>query len=262
VLLLPHGYEGQGPEHSSARLERFLQLFAQENLLVANPTSAAQYFHLLRCQAKSLADERRPLVVMTPKSLLRNPMAASTLDELATGSFHPVLDDPMRAETPTDVTRLVLCSGKIGVELDSSPLRADARSVAVIRIELLAPFPVDELQQVISRYPNAQEIYWVQEEPRNMGAWTFVEPRLRQLLVAMERPMPIGYAGRTERASPAEGFLDRHALEQSRIIESALSAEPVRVSANGHHEANTATTSNGAARNGAKTKTARARAIP
>ena len=127
VLLLPHGYEGQGPEHSSARLERFLQLFAEGNLLVANPTTAAQYFHLLRRQAKSLASDRRPLVVMTPKSLLRNPLAASTLDQLAAGAFQAVLDDPRRAETPESVTRLVLCSGKLARRAGQLPAAGRSR---------------------------------------------------------------------------------------------------------------------------------------
>jgi 2-oxoglutarate dehydrogenase E1 component len=226
VLLLPHGYEGQGPEHSSARLERFLQLYAQENLLVANPTSSAQYFHLLRRQAQLLGTDRHPLVIMTPKSLLRNPLAASTLDQFTTGTFQAVLDDPHRSATPEAVTRLVLCSGKIGVELDSSPLKEEATNVAVVRVELLAPFPAEALKRIIGGYPNLQEVVWVQEEPRNMGAWTYMEPRLRDLLGSLERPLPVGYDGRPERASPAEGFLERHAIEQARIIDEALTGAP------------------------------------
>jgi 2-oxoglutarate dehydrogenase E1 component len=261
VLLLPHGYEGQGPEHSSARLERFLQLYAQGNILVANPTSSAQYFHLLRRQAKSLASERRPLVVMTPKSLLRNPQAASPLDTFTSGSFQPVLDDPQRADNAQHVKRLVFCSGKIGVEIDASPARVEATNVAVARVELLAPYPASEIAAVVRRYPKLEEIFWVQEEPRNMGAWSFMEPRLRETLVALEREIPLGYAGRPERASPAEGSLDRHGLEQARIIQAVLGVTPAPVVANGHAAAETfETRSNGVAKNGTRAKSSRARA--
>jgi 2-oxoglutarate dehydrogenase E1 component len=255
VLLLPHGYEGQGPEHSSARLERFLQLYAEGNLLVANPTTSAQYFHLLRRQAGSLAADRRPLVVMTPKSLLRNPLAASTLGQLAAGSFPPVLEDPRRAAAPERVTRLVLCSGKIAVELESSPQRADAEDVAVARLELLAPFPAEALRRLLARYVNVEEIVWVQEEPRNMGAWTYVEPRLRELLATIERPMPVRYIGRPERASPAEGSPERHAAEHARIAYTAFAEAPALApTANGRGRG---TKTNGAARNGTRAKAAR-----
>ena len=233
-------------------MERFLQLFAEGNLLVANPTTSAQYFHLLRRQAKSLATDRRPLVVMTPKSLLRNPAAASTLDQLAQGSFQPVLDDPRSVEAAEAVTRLVLCSGKLGVELDSAPQRGDASDVAVARIEQLAPFPTEEITRVVARYPNVREIVWAQEEPRNMGAWTYVEPRLRELL-----QLPLRYAGRPERASPAEGSLDRHGVEQARIIQAALVDAPAVRATNGRGRSEK---SNGAARNGARTKSTRASA--
>jgi 2-oxoglutarate dehydrogenase E1 component len=255
VLLLPHGYEGQGPEHSSARLERFLQLYAEGNLLVANPTTAAQYFHLLRRQAASLATERRPLVVMTPKSLLRNPLAASTLDELAAGSFRPVLDDP--APAPETVTRLVFCSGKIAVELESHARRGETAHVGVARLELLAPFPADALTAVLARYPQLTEIVWVQEEPRNMGAWGYVEPRLRELLTALDRPLPIAYIGRPERASPAEGSPERHAAEHARIAQLAFAEESLAAApANGRARSGQA---NGTARNGVRGKTSRSR---
>ncbi|MEZ4561806.1 MAG: 2-oxoglutarate dehydrogenase E1 component [Thermomicrobiales bacterium] len=261
VLLLPHGYEGQGPEHSSARLERYLQLYARGNILVANPTSSAQYFHLLRRQAKSLASERRPLVVMTPKSLLRNPQASSPLEAFTSGAFQPVLDDPQRADNAQQVKRLVFCSGKIGVELDASPARAEATTVAIARVELLAPYPAAEIAAVVRRYPKLEEIFWVQEEPRNMGAWVFMEPRLRETLAALEREIPLGYAGRPERASPAEGSLDRHGVEQARIIQTALGAAPAPIAENGHFTADEISTqSNGAGRNGARTKRARASA--
>ncbi len=226
VLLLPHGYEGQGPEHSSARLERFLQLAAGDNLRVANCTTAAQYFHLLRRQAALLTIDPRSLVLMTPKSLLRHPLAASTVDELATGTFQPVLDDPRRADAPAAVTRLVLCSGKVAVDIDGGEDRAEATRVAVARVEQLAPFQNSALRAVIGRYPNLAEIVWVQEEPRNMGAWSFMEPRLRELVEQLGRELPVRYVGRPERASPAEGSAERHAAEQARIVAAALSDAP------------------------------------
>jgi 2-oxoglutarate dehydrogenase E1 component len=203
---------------------------------------------------------------MTPKSLLRNPLAASTLDQLTTGEFQAVLDDPRRAETPESVTRLVLCSGKLAVELDSALQREEAADVAIARVERLAPFPEEDIICVLGRYPNLTEIVWAQEEPRNMGAWTYVEPRLRELLQGqgqepgdgIERPLPLRYAGRPERASPAEGLLDRHGVEQARIIQAALMEAPsVTVAANGRGRGEK---TNGAARNGARTKATRAKA--
>ena len=226
ALLLPHGYEGQGPEHSSGRLERFLQLAAGDNLRVANCTTAAQYFHLLRRQAARLAIDPRPLVLMTPKSLLRHPMAASPVEDLASGTFRPVMDDPRRTDDPAAVTRLVLCSGKVVVELEGSEAREAATQVAVARVEQLAPFQVSALRAVLGRYPNLAELVWVQEEPRNMGAWGFVEPRLRDLLAEIGRPIPVRYVGRPERASPAEGSAERHAAEQARIVAAAFADAP------------------------------------
>ena len=228
ALLLPHGYEGQGPEHSSGRLERFLQLSAEGNLRVANCTTAAQYFHLCGGRRSCSRTDRHPLVLMTPKSLLRNPLAASTVEQLATGTFQPVLDDPLRTDEPDNVTRLVLCSGKIGVELDASEVRAAAESVAVARVEQLAPFQNSALRALFEHYPNLDEIVWVQEEPKNMGAWSYMEPRLRDLLRQLERLLPIRYVGRPERASPAEGYADRHAAEQARIVAEAFGASARR----------------------------------
>jgi 2-oxoglutarate dehydrogenase E1 component len=219
VLLLPHGYEGQGPEHSSARLERFLQLSAQDNIRVANCTTAAQYFHLLRRQALRLDDDPRPLVLMTPKSLLRNPLASSDLSNFASGTFMPVLDDPVAGEHRDQVTRVVLCSGKVAVDLQSSPLREKSDAVAVVRIEQLAPFQNTAIRSTLAGYPNLQEVVWLQEEPRNMGAWSYMEPRLRELIGDQ---FPISYIGRPERASPAEGSLYIHNEEQARIVETAL----------------------------------------
>ncbi|MGI9253302.1 MAG: 2-oxoglutarate dehydrogenase E1 component, partial [Thermomicrobiales bacterium] len=235
VMLLPHGYEGQGPEHSSARLERFLQLSAEDNLRVCNVTTSAQYFHLLRRQAALLNEDRHPLVLMTPKSLLRHPLAASPIADLTSGTFQPVLDDSLRAESRDAVTRLVLCSGKVIVELEASDLRAESRNVAIARVEQLAPFQTTALKTLLDRYPNLAEVFWVQEEPRNMGAWSYMEPRLRDLLAQIERHIPVRYAGRPERASPAEGFADWHAAEQTRIVTEALTGAPA-TDGNGHRK--------------------------
>jgi 2-oxoglutarate dehydrogenase E1 component len=240
VLLLPHGYEGQGPEHSSARLERFLQLTAQDNLRVANVTTAAQYFHLLRRQAALLTVDPRPLIVMSPKSLLRNPAASSPLVDLVNGGFSPVLPDPLADGREEAVTRLVLCSGKVGIDLDASPLREESPAVAVARVEQLAPFQKTAIRNVITKFPNLREIVWLQEEPRNMGAWTYMEPRLRALI---EERFPVRYIGRPERSSPAEGALDLHQEEQARIVAAAFedapplpktTAKTARAKTNGH----------------------------
>ncbi len=217
TLLLPHGYEGQGPEHSSARLERFLQLAAEGNIRVANATTPAQYFHLLRRQAKRT--RQRPLVVMTPKSLLRHPLATSTLTELATGRWHPVLDDPQAAQRPERVRRLILCSGKVYYDLLAEAMKQPDRACALVRLEQLYSFPWSELRALLARYPQVKELVWVQEEPRNMGAWAWVEPKLRELLPA---GATLGYVGRPDRASPAEGYPAAHAKEQSRIVNEAL----------------------------------------
>jgi len=229
VLLLPHGYEGQGPEHSSARLERFLQLSARDSMRVANCTTSAQYFHLLRRQAARLHTDPRPLVLMTPKSLLRHPMATSPAEAFTSGTFRPVLDDPQAQDRRDQVTRLVLCSGKVAIDLDNSPDRAGAAGVAVARVEQLAPFQYTAISNVIGNYPNLQEIIWLQEEPRNMGSWLYVRPRLRELV---EQTFPIRYIGRPESSSPAEGSLDKHNHRQAAIVAAAFAdvpaVEPVR----------------------------------
>jgi 2-oxoglutarate dehydrogenase E1 component len=217
-MLLPHGYEGQGPEHSSARLERFLQGAAEGNVHVVYPTSAAQYFHLLRRHAKQAV--RRPLVVMSPKSLLRLPAAGATLADLASGAFHPVLDDAAVAERRGEVTRLVLCSGKVYYDLAKE--RRD-ENVAIVRIEELYPWPHAEIARVLDGYPNVAEVVWVQEEPQNMGSWAFVAPRLG---AAIGTELPVRYVGRPERASPAEGYKAAHDAEQERIVRAALSGAP------------------------------------
>ncbi len=216
TLLLPHGYEGSGPEHSSARLERFLALAAEGNIRVANLTTPAQYFHLLRRQARIA--KQRPLVIMTPKSLLRLPQAASDVADLAEDSrFQPVLPEP--GVQDEKVTRLVLCTGKIYYDLVGHPDRQDNEAVAVGRVELLYPFPEGQILALIARYPNLREVVWTQEEPRNMGARAHMFPRLMQIL---SRDVHFGYIGRPERASPGEGYPAAHAAEQSRIVRTAL----------------------------------------
>ena len=219
TLLLPHGYEGNGPEHSSARLERFLQLAAQENLRIANCTTSAQYFHLLRLQA--LYPAARPLVVMTPKGLLRLKQASSTLDELANGAFHPLLDDD--SVDHTHVTRLVLCSGKVYFDIAGHEERAAASHVAVARIEQIYPFPVEQAAELVRGYPSLREVVWVQEEPQNMGAYRAIRHRLED---AKPEGVLLRYVGRPWRASPSEGYPTAHLREQDRIVRAALGTAP------------------------------------
>jgi 2-oxoglutarate dehydrogenase E1 component len=221
VLLLPHGYEGQGPEHSSARLERYLQLCAEDNIQVCNLTSAANYFHALRRQI--LRNFRKPLVVFTPKSLLRARGVASRLDEMGPGSsFHRVVDEPKFVADR--VRRVVLCTGKVYFDLVKARAENGNDRVAVIRIEQLYPFPFDTLGSVLRRYRNA-EIVWCQEEPQNMGAWNFIDRRVEQVLaeldIAAKRP---SFAGRAEAASPATGLFKRHVEEQAHLVADALAA--------------------------------------
>jgi 2-oxoglutarate dehydrogenase E1 component len=217
TLLLPHGYEGNGPEHSSARLERFLQLAAQENIRIANCTTAAQYFHLLRRQA--LDPSARPLVVMTPKGLLRLKQAASSLSELAESSFRPVLGDA--AAQAGGVRRLVLCSGKVYYDLVGHELRGEADWVAIGRLEQLYPFPVAEAKELVHSFPQLEELVWVQEEPQNMGPWRAIRHRLEETLPEGVR---LRFAGRPWRASPSEGYPTAHLREQERIVREALTA--------------------------------------
>jgi 2-oxoglutarate dehydrogenase E1 component len=215
TLLLPHGYEGNGPEHSSARLERFLQLAAQENIRVANCTTSGQYFHLLRRQA--LDPSARPLIVMTPKGLLRLKEAASTLADLAESSFRPVLLDPKAARE--SVRRLVLCSGKVYYDLVGHDLRGEADWIAIGRLEQLYPFPVAAAGELVRFYPRLEEVVWVQEEPQNMGAWRAIRHRLEE---ALPQGVKLRYAGRPWRASPSEGYPTAHLREQDRILREAL----------------------------------------
>ncbi|HEU4448716.1 MAG TPA: 2-oxoglutarate dehydrogenase E1 component [Gaiellaceae bacterium] len=220
TLLLPHGYEGNGPEHSSARLERFMQLAAQENVRVVNPSTAAQYFHLLRRQA--LHPKARPLVVLTPKGLLRLKEATSTLDDLARGSFRAVIDDPRLApDEKREASRLVLCSGKVFYDVAGHEAHGEAEGVAVARLEQLYPFPVAAYDELLSRYPGLAEVVWTQEEPQNMGAWRAIRHRLEEGLPA---EVDLRYVGRPWRASPSEGYPTAHMLEQDRIAREALGA--------------------------------------
>ena len=215
VMLLPHGYEGQGPEHSSARPERFLQLCAENNLAVCYPSSPAQYFHLLRRQIRPGME--RPLVVMTPKSLLRLPAAASSRSELTVGGFYPVIDDAGITDASL-VERMILCSGKVFYDLVEARGKEERR-ISLVRLEQFYPFPRTGLIEILNRYPNLRELVWVQEEPKNMGAWTFVEERLENLLPQCQRAI---YVGRPASASPATGSYSIHQLEQAKLLDEAL----------------------------------------
>ena len=218
TLLLPHGYEGNGPEHSSARLERFLQLAAQDNIRVVNCTTAAQYFHLLRRQA--LDATARPLVVMTPKGLLRLKPASSALHELSHGAFRPVLDDA--GADRHRVRRLVLCSGKVYYDIAGHESRGSAEHVAVARLEQLYPFPVEHVASLVASYPSLEQVVWAQEEPQNMGAWRSIRHRLDDAARSTGRLGGVGFVGRPWRASPSEGYPTAHAREQDRIVREAL----------------------------------------
>jgi 2-oxoglutarate dehydrogenase E1 component len=223
VMLLPHGYEGQGPEHSSARIERYLQLCAEDNIQVCNLTSAANYFHALRRQIRR--NFRKPLVIFTPKSLLRAKEVMSRLDEMGPGSsFHRVIGESDAIAADEQVRRVVLCTGKVFFDLVKARAKTGDNRVALVRIEQLYPFPFNPLAEVLQRYRNA-EIVWCQEEPQNMGAWNFVDRRIEQLLaglgIAAKRP---GFTGRAEAASPATGLFKRHVEEQTRLVAEAMSA--------------------------------------
>ena len=217
TLLLPHAHEGQGPEHSSGRVERFLQLAAEQNIRIANCTTAAQFFHLIRRQARR--NRQRPLIVFTPKSLLRLPKACSNLTELSGGRFFPVLDDSTARSQADQIDRIVLCSGKVYYDLLAEAEKNQAGGPALVRLEQLYSFPEKELRALLAGYPNVREIVWCQEEPKNMGAWTFVAPRLSGMLPSQ---VSLRYAGRPDRASPAEGSHHAHTVEQNRIVKEAI----------------------------------------
>jgi len=221
VLLLPHGYEGQGPEHSSARLERFLQLAAENNMSVTNLSTSGNYFHALRRQANSLGTEDiRPLVIMSPKSLLRNASASVYLEELTNGGFQPIIEEPALGKDAEQVERIVLSSGRLAVELSDNITDEKAYSwLDMIRVEELYPFPEEEIKQVFNKYKNLKEIVWTQEEPKNMGAWSYIAPLLEEIA---PRGIQVSYNGRPKMASPSEGDPLVHKQEQQRIINNAL----------------------------------------
>jgi len=226
VMLLPHGQEGGGPEHSSARLERYLQLCADKNMQVAYCTTPAQYFHLLRRQMRAGRDRRglrKPLIVMTPKSLLRHPKVLSTVDDLASGVFRPVLDD-VTVTDPLAIRRILVCTGKIYYELLAARDAHPTAAAAIVRLEQLYPFPEPEFAAVLARYPNAPHVIWAQEEPRNMGAWAFARGHITPMLSLKH---VIGYAGRPESASPAPGLIKQHQREQADLLEQAFAPPTV-----------------------------------
>ena len=217
VLLLPHGHEGQGPEHSSARIERFLILAAEDNLRIVYPSTPASYFHLLRLQGRDPVE--KPLVVFTPKSLLRHPRCVSSLADLAEGRFEAVIDDP--SANPDRVRRVVLCSGKVYFDLLKAREDSSRADVALVRVELLYPFPAAALQVALARYSERAELVWCQEEPQNMGAWRFVRERfLDGDVEAGSRALR--YAGRAASAAPAPGSLKVHLAEQDTLVQEAL----------------------------------------
>ncbi|MBW2192749.1 MAG: 2-oxoglutarate dehydrogenase E1 component, partial [Deltaproteobacteria bacterium] len=212
VMLLPHGLEGLGPEHSSARLERFLQLCAGNNIQVCNLTTPAQYFHLLRRQVTSRF--RKPLIIMAPKSLLRHPLAISDLKDMVSGAFEEVLEDPDKLKTPG---RILFCSGKIYYELLQRRRELKKVDTAIIRLEQFYPFPGTQLKRIAGKYSKAKQFFWIQEEPENMGGWFFVRPRLESLI-----GKPVEYIGRKASASPATGFPNIYRQEQAAVLEAAV----------------------------------------
>ena len=230
VLLLPHGYEGQGPEHSSARLERYLQLCAEDNMQVVNCTTPANYFHVLRRQLNR--DFRKPLIVMTPKSLLRHKKCISTLADMAEGtSFHRVLDEVDAAIKSKNVRRVVICSGKVYYDILEERENRKSNDVKIVRLEQIYPFPAKRMASVLAETPQA-DVVWCQEEPQNMGSWTFVRDYLEDAMSAagMTQSRPT-YAGRKAAASPATGSAHRHAAEQAALVDAALDLQKQNIAA-------------------------------
>jgi 2-oxoglutarate dehydrogenase E1 component len=220
VMLLPHAYEGQGPEHSSARLERYLQMGGENNWTVANLSSAANYFHIMRRQAKMLGEDSiRPLIIVTPKSLLRHPLVGADVEDLTQGHFQTVIEQPGMGKQEDKVERILFASGKMAIDLAERVKDGEGFEWAhIVRVEQLYPFPSEKIQAIVDRYPNAKELAWVQEEPQNMGSWTFAEPYLREIA----NGKPVNYHGRIKRSSPAEGDGEAHKAEQARILDGAL----------------------------------------
>ena len=219
TMLLPHGYEGQGPEHSSARLERYLQLCAEQNIQVCVPTTPAQVYHMLRRQV--IRPLRKPLVVMTPKSLLRHKLAISTLEDLANGSFQTVIPE-IDSLDPKKVDRVVLCSGKVYYDLLEKRRAEGREDTAIVRIEQLYPFPEDDLAEVLAPYKNLKHIVWCQEEPMNQGAWFCSQHHMRRVIAAHKKGLNLEYAGREGSAAPACGYASMHAEQQEKLLQDAF----------------------------------------
>ena len=226
TVFLPHGYDGQGPEHSSARLERFLQLCARENMQVCQPSTPAQMFHLLRRQV--IRPYRKPLIVMSPKSLLRHKLSTSTLDKVTNGRFKLVIDEIDENIAKDAVTRLLICSGKVYYDLLEARRGNEAGNIAIIRLEQLFPFPQREMKRVIDSYPNATEVVWVQEEPKNQGGWYYMQSR-GTMIGCLSARHAFGYAGRIYSASPAVGSLGLHLAQQKKLVDDALQPETLEV---------------------------------
>jgi 2-oxoglutarate dehydrogenase E1 component len=223
VMLLPHGNEGMGPDHSSARIERYLSLAAEFNVRIAYPSTAAQYFYLLRRQALLLKTDPLPLIVFTPKGLLRHRLVTSPAEDLAKGNWQSLIDDPDLPSGREEVENLILCSGRVYVDLVTSDLREDNPDDALVRVEQLYPFPREAVENVVEAYPNLRRVIWVQEEPFNMGAWDYLRPRLRHTLTQYE--LPLHYVGRPESSSPAEGSSTLYRVNQEMLIEQAFEFE-------------------------------------
>jgi len=219
TMLLPHGQEGEGPEHASARLERYLQLCAQNNMRVVQPTTPAQIFHILRMQAVLL--ERVPLIVMTPKSLLRHPEAVSSLDDLAKGRFNEILAELPSKSADSKVDRVILCSGKVYFELLERRRKSQKNNIALIRVEQLYPFPTKQISSELARYPNLKSVIWCQEESKNQGAWHFV---MEQLMEIVKTPAVLRYIGPDATASPAPGDKSMHLARQDMFLHAAIEA--------------------------------------
>jgi len=219
TMLLPHGYEGQGPEHSSARLERYLQLCAEHNVQIVVPSTPAQVYHMLRRQA--IRPLRKPLVVMSPKSLLRHKLATSTLEELSEGRFRTVLDE-IDDINPKKVRRILMCSGKVYYDLLERRRAEEIDDIAIVRIEQLYPFPHKYLSKILEPYKGAKEVYWVQEEPMNMGAWYSSQHHMRKVAQELNPKWHLEYAGRDHSASPAAGYMALHLEQQENLIRDAL----------------------------------------
>jgi 2-oxoglutarate dehydrogenase E1 component len=218
VMLLPHGYEGQGPEHSSARIERFLQLCASENIQVCVPSSPSQIFHLLRRQA--IRKMRTPLIVISPKSLLRNPNATSSINELTEGSFQCIIDSDTKKKS--NIKKIILCSGKVFYDLQNKKIQDKKEHIAIVRIEQLYPFPYDDLEECLKKYKNVEEIIWCQEEPANQGAWFSHRHRLQRVLDRLGSGKEISMVSRPPAAAPAVGMMKLHLEQQNNLIEEAL----------------------------------------